>query len=62
MTSTKLLVVISALLFIVFFFNVLLGAFAQANFLSDVGEALMLFITVLVFVAAMLASEKKAKH
>lgn len=62
MTSLKTSVVISALLFVVFFANVLLGAFAQANFLSDVGEALLLFAAALVFVAAMLAAETKAKH
>jgi|SaaInl3SG_22_DNA_1037383.scaffolds.fasta_scaffold236246_1 hypothetical protein len=62
MTSLKSLVVISAALFVVFFFNVLLGAFAGNAFLSDVGEALVLFAATLVFVAAMLAAEKRANN
>lgn len=62
MTSLKSLVVISAALFVVFFINVLLGAFAGNNFLSDVGEALVLFAATLVFVAAMLAAEKRANN
>ena len=39
--------VLSALFFCVFFFNVVLGAFFKASFLSDVGEALTLFVSVL---------------
>ena len=50
--------VLAALFFGVFFFNVVLGAFFKASFLSDVGEALTLFVSVLFFVVAILRSEK----
>ena len=61
MTSLKTLIGIAAVLFVVFFINVLLGAFAGANFLQDAGEALLLFAACIVFVAAMLAAETQAK-
>jgi len=61
MTNLRNLVVFSALLFVVFFANILLGAFSTGAFLSDVGEAVVLFAATIVFVAAMLAAETKAK-
>lgn len=57
MRSMKKLVGIAAALFGVFFINVLLGAFGGNYFLSDVGEAAVLFTATCVFVAAMLAAE-----
>jgi len=61
MSNLKSMVATSAVLFVVFFGNVLLGAFAGNAFLSDAGEAVLLFAATIVFVAAMLAAEKKAK-
>jgi uncharacterized membrane protein HdeD (DUF308 family) len=52
--------VLTALFFGVFFFNVVLGAFFKTSFLSDVGEALLLFVSVILFVVAILVSEKFA--
>lgn len=52
--------VLSALFFGVFFFNVVLGAFLASAFLSDVGEALTLFVSVSLFVVAMRDAEKRA--
>lgn len=57
MNSVKTLIGLSAGLFIVFFFNVLLGASGGTTFLSDVGEALMVFVATCVFVAGILAAE-----
>ena len=51
---------LAALFFGVFFFNVVLGAFFTTSFLSDVGEALLLFVSVILFVVAILVSEKFA--
>lgn len=62
MTSLKSMVVISALLLIAFFSNVLFGAFYDKAFLSDVGEASLLLITTFFFVASILAAEKRAKN
>ena len=50
--------VLAALFFGVFLFNVVLGAFFTASFLSDVGEAVTLFVSVIFFVIAILRSEK----
>lgn len=52
--------VLAALFFGVFFFNVVLGAFFTVPFLSDVGEAVTLFVSVLCFAVAMLGSEKQS--
>lgn len=61
MQHLKTLVLISVLLFVVFFVNVLLGAFGGTLFLSDAGEAVVLFAATIAFVAAMLAAETKTK-
>ena len=45
-------------LFFVCSFLMLFGAFFKASFLSDVGEALTLFVSVLFFVVAILRSEE----
>ena len=50
--------VLSALFFGVFFFNVVLGAYLTTSFLSDVQEALVLFVSVICFVVAILVAEK----
>lgn len=60
MKITQTSLVLSALFFGVFFFNVVLGAFLASAFLSDVGEALTLFVSVLLFVIAMRDAEKRA--
>lgn len=60
MKITQTSLVLSALFFGVFFFNVVLGAFLASAFLSDVGEALTLFVSVSLFVIAMRDAEKRA--
>jgi hypothetical protein len=54
---------VSAILFSVFFGNVLLGAFTGAPILDDIGEWLVLFAASIAFVVAILrreAAEKKS--
>jgi hypothetical protein len=43
--------------FIIFFLNVALGAFADASFLGDVGEMMVLFSASVMFVVAILKQE-----
>lgn len=43
--------------FVVFFANVALGAFADSAFLGDVGEMLVLFFASVLFVVAILKKE-----
>ena len=50
--------VLAALFFGAFLVNVVLGAFFTASFLSDVGEAVTLFVSVIFFVVAISRSEK----
>lgn len=45
------------IVFIVFFTNVALGAFADAAFLGDIGEMLVLFFASVLFVVAILKKE-----
>jgi len=45
------------LVFIVYFANVALGAFAGSAFLGDVGEMLVLFAASILFVVAILKRE-----
>ncbi|MDA5093755.1 hypothetical protein O2N63_06600 [Aliiroseovarius sp. KMU-50] len=52
--------VASVAVFIVFFANVALGAFAGSAFLGDVGEMLVLFAATILFVVAIL--KKEADH
>ena len=47
----------SFIVFVVFFANVALGAFADSAFLGDVGEMLVLFFASLLFVVAILKKE-----
>ena len=48
-------------LFIVFAANVGLGSFADASFLGDVGEMLLLFAVAFLFVIAILQKEAVSK-
>jgi hypothetical protein len=47
----------SAIVFVVYFANVALGAFAGSAFLGDVGEMLVLFAASILFVVAILKKE-----
>lgn len=47
----------SFVVFAVFFLNVALGAFADAAFLGDLGEMLVLFGAAILFVVAILKKE-----
>ena len=47
----------SFIVFLVFFSNVALGAFAESAFLGDVGEMLVLFFATVLFVVAILKKE-----
>lgn len=47
----------SIVVFIVYFANVALGAFAGSAFLGDVGEMLVLFAASILFVVAILKRE-----
>jgi hypothetical protein len=49
--------IISAVIFAVYFANVLLGAFTSTAFLGDVGEMLVLFAATIFFVVAILKRE-----
>ncbi|NRA99294.1 MAG: hypothetical protein HRU32_05635 [Rhodobacteraceae bacterium] len=52
---------ISAVLFLAFFGNVLLGAMTGSPILNDVSEMLLLFAASIAFVAAILKREAQAK-
>ncbi len=51
----------SIVVFVVYFANVALGAFARAAFLGDVGEMLVLFAASILFVVAILQKEAARK-
>ena len=51
----------SVVVFVVYFTNVALGAFAGNAFLGDVGEMLVLFAAVILFVVAILKKESDRK-
>ncbi|MBT6189173.1 MAG: hypothetical protein HOI22_02780 [Tateyamaria sp.] len=51
----------SVVVFVVYFTNVALGAFAGSAFLGDVGEMLVLFAAVILFVVAILKKEADRK-
>ena len=51
----------SIIVFVVYFTNVALGAFAGSAFLGDVGEMLVLFAAVILFVVAILQKEAARK-
>ena len=52
----------AAVLFGVFGLNVILGAYAGAPFLNDLGEMLLLLAAVITFVVAALKSETARKN
>jgi hypothetical protein len=52
----------SVVVFVVYFSNVALGAFAGNAFLGDVGEMLVLFVAVILFVVAILQKEAERKR
>ncbi|WP_120498995.1 hypothetical protein [Roseovarius sp. EL26] len=52
----------SLAVFIVYFTNVALGAFAGSAFLGDVGEMLVLFAASILFVVAILKKEADRKN
>ncbi len=49
------------ILFVVFAVNVGLGSFADASFLNDVGEMLLLLAVAVLFVVAILQKEAASK-
>lgn len=51
----------SLIVFVIFFANVALGAFADSAFLGDVGEMLVLFCASILFVVAILKKEADRK-
>ena len=51
----------SVVVFVFYFTNVALGAFAGNAFLGDVGEMLVLFAAVILFVVAILKKEADRK-
>lgn len=51
----------SIVVFIIYFANVALGAFAGSAFLGDVGEMLVLFAASILFVVAILKKEADRK-
>ena len=52
----------SIVVFIVYFANVALGAFADSAFLGDVGEMRVLFAASILFVVAILKKEADRKN
>ena len=52
---------IAAVLFAVFFFDVLIGALAGASMLNDVQEMLVLFASTIAFVVVILMRESQSK-
>lgn len=52
----------SAIVFVIYFANVALGALAGSAFLGDVGEMLVLFAASILFVVAILQKEADRKN
>ena len=61
MTTKNLFVIVTCIIFAVYFSNVVAGASGAGVFLSDVGEMLTLFVACGCFVIAMLAHERAAR-
>ena len=61
MASKNLFVLVTCIIFLVFFANVVAGAMGAGAFLSDVGGMLTLFAACTCFVIAMLAHERASK-
>ena len=60
MAFKNIMVVVTCLIFALFFSNVIAGATGTGVFLSDVGGMLTLFSACICFVVAMLAHERSA--
>ena len=60
MTTKNIYLIVTCIVFIVFFANVVAGATGVGVFLSDVGEMLTLFAACICFVVSMLAHERSA--
>ncbi len=52
----------SIIVFVVYFANVVMGAYGSNAFLGDVGEMLVLFVATLLFVVAILQKEAARKN
>lgn len=52
----------SFIVFVVYFANVAMGAFAGNVFLGDVGEMVVLFVASILFVVAILQKEAARKN
>ena len=50
------------IVFVIYFANVAMGAFAGSAFLGDVGEMLVLFAASILFVVAILQKEADRKN
>lgn len=50
------------IVFAIYFANVALGAFAGAAFVGDIGEMMILFTAVILFVVAILQKEADRKN
>lgn len=61
MATKNLLVIVTCIIFVVFFSNVVAGAAGLGVFLSDVEEMLTLLAACICFVVAMLAYERSAR-
>ena len=57
-----MMLAIAAVLFAVFVVDVVMGALADASYLNDVQEMLMLFAASIAFVAAIIRREKRSKQ
>lgn len=55
-------ITVAALLFGTYVTNVIIGAFTGTQYLSDVTEALILFVASIFFVAAILRAEAQKKN
>jgi hypothetical protein len=53
--------ILSGILFAIFFGNVLMGSLGGTSYLGDIGEFLVLLLTAICFTVAILKSEAKAK-
>ena len=60
MTTKNVLVIVTCIVFLVFFSNVVAGAAGAGVFLTDVQEMLTLLVACIFFVLAMLAHERAA--
>ena len=60
MNAKNYLIIVTCIIFAVFFSNVVAGATGMGVFLSDVGEMLTLLAACVCFVVAILAHERSA--